>query len=253
LHRLDARFFSGIETAMRLPLKLCLASIVTWTLAACGALPTQNFEHSARATIKRVNIVPIGTPEHTQVRIMNPIGAGFGVVGNLVEARRAVWATQAMETTLAAAHFDFRTSLSNAVTQAVSKVGFTITRVAGTRPEKENGRFLSKYPPLKHIDAYLDVYATYVGFEAPQSSTAFRPRLELSARLVSAQDHQVLFQDRIIYGCAENTDEEAVMVRADDNLSFKDRAALQMDPTRTARALQSAIDAAAWELAKQFM
>jgi hypothetical protein len=75
----------------------------------------------------------------------------------------------------------------------------------------------------------------------------------LSARLVSAKDHQILFQDRIIYGCVENTDEEAVLVRADDNLSFRDRAALQTDPTRTARALQSAIDAAAWELAKQFM
>ena len=184
---------------------------------------------------------------------MNPIGAGFGVVGSLVEARRALWASQAMENTLAAAHFDFRTSLSNAVTQAVSKVGFTITRLAGTRPEKERARFLSKYPQLKHVDAYLDVYATYVGFEAPQSSTAFRPRLELSARLVSAKDHQILFQDRIIYGCVENTDEEAVLVRADDNLSFKDRSALQIDPTRTARALQSAIDATAWELAKQFM
>jgi hypothetical protein len=238
---------------MRVPLKLCLASILTWTLAACGALPAQNFEHSARATIKRVDILPIGAPEHTQVRIMNPIGAGFGVVGTLVEARRAVWASQAMESTLAAAHFDFRTSLSNAVTQAVSKVGFTITRLAGPRAEKEEARFLSKYPQLKRVDAYLDVYATYVGFEAPQSSTAFRPRLELSARLVSAKDHQILFQDRIIYGCVENTDEEAVLVRADDNLGFKDRAALQADPTRTARALQSAIDATAWELAKQFM
>jgi hypothetical protein len=234
-------------------LELCLVSILTGTLTACDTLPTQNFEHSARATIKRVDIVPIGTPEHTQVRIMNPIGAGFGVVGNLVEARRAAWASQAMENTLAAAHFDFRASLSNAVTQAVSKVGFTITRLAGTRPERESGRFLSKYPPLKRVDAYLDVYATYVGFEAPQSSTAFRPRLELSARLVSVKDHQVLFQDRIIYGCVENTDEDAVLVRADDNLSFRDRTALEADPTRTARALQSAIDAAAWELAKQFM
>jgi hypothetical protein len=158
-----------------------------------------------------------------------------------------------MENTLVAAHFDFRASLSNAVTQAVSKVGFTITPLTGTRPEKEHARFLSAYPQLKHVDAYLDVYATYVGFEAPQSSTAFRPRLELSARLVSAKDHQILFQDRIIYGCVENTDEEAVLVRADDNLSFKDRGALQVDPTRTARALQSAIDATAWELAKQFM
>jgi hypothetical protein len=223
-------------------------------LAACGTLPTQNFDHSTRATIKRVDVVPVGTPDHAEARIMNPIGAGFGLVGNFVELRRKAGATQEMENALAAAHFDFRTSLANAVVQAVSKVGFTITRLTGTRPEKEEGRFLSHYPaPSKKVDAFLDVYATYVGFEAPQSSTAYRPRIEISARLVSAKDHRVLFQDRIIYGCVENTDEEAVLVRADDNLSFRNRAAFQADPNRTARALQSAIDATAWELAKQFM
>ena len=34
---------------------------------------------------------------------------------------------------------------------------------------------------------------------------------------------------------------------------FRNRGAFQTDPTKTARALQSAIDATAWELAKQFM
>jgi hypothetical protein len=238
---------------MRFPLKLCSAVALTWTLAACGALPTQNFDHSVRASIKRIEVVPIGTPERTQVRIMNPIGAGFGVVGNLVESRRAAGASQEMENVLAAAHYDFRTSLANSITKAVSKVGFSINRVGGARPDKEHSRFLTKYPHEKKVDAYLDVYATYVGFEAPQSSTAYRPRLELSARLVSAKDNQILFQDRIVYGCSENTDEEAVLVRADDKLSFRNRAALQVDPDRTARALQSAIDATAWELAKQFM
>ncbi len=238
---------------MRFPLKLCLAAVLTWTLAACGSMPTQNFEHSTRATVKRIDVVPIGTPEHTQVRIMNPIGAGFGVVGTFVESRRAAGASQEMESTLAAAHFDFRTSLSNSIAQAIGKVGFTITRLSGQRPEKEHSRFMAKYPAARKVDAYLDVYATYVGFEAPQSSTAYRPRLELAARLVRAKDNQVLFQDRIVYGCAENTDEDAVFVKADDSLSFRSRAALQVDPTKTARALQSAIDATAWELAKQFM
>lgn len=238
---------------MRFPFKLCSAVALTWTLTACGALPTQNFDHSVRASIRRIEVVPIGTPEHTQVRIMNPIGAGFGVVGNLVESRRAAGASQEVENVLAAAHYDFRTSLANSITQAVSKVGFSINRLAGVRPDKEHSRFLTKYPHEKKVDAYLDVYATYVGFEAPQSSTAYRPRLELSARLVSAKDNQILFQDRIVYGCSENTDEEAVLVRADDKLSFRNRAALQVDPDRTARALQSAIDATAWELAKQFM
>jgi hypothetical protein len=238
---------------MRSFLRFLFLLSLSWVLASCGSLPKQNFEHSARASVKRVDLIPIGTPEHTQVRIMNPIGAGFGVVGNFVESRRAAGASQEMESTLAAAHFDFRTSLANAIAMAVSKVGFSINREASDRPAKEQLRFLTKYPQVKKVDAYLDVYATYVGFEAPQSSVAYRPRLELSARLVSAKDHQILFQDRIIYGCVENTDEDAVLVRADDQLSFKSRAALALDPKRTARALQSAIDATAWELAKQFM
>lgn len=241
---------------MRLLPEFLLVSIVIGTLTACGALPTQSFEHSVRASVRRVNIMPIGTPEHAQARIMNPIGAGFGLVGNFVELRRKAGASQEMESALAAAHFDFRTSLANAINQAVSKVGFSITRLTGARPEKEQTKFLASYPaPAKkeRVDAYLDVYASYVGFEAPRSSSAYQPRIEISARLVSAKDHQILFQDRIIYGCVENTDEEAVLVRADDSLKFRDRAAFQADPNRTARALQSAIDATAWELAKQFM
>jgi hypothetical protein len=239
---------------MRVLLQLCLAVVLTGTLAACGSLPAQNFDHSTRATVKRVEIIPIGTPEHAQARIMNPIGAGFGLVGNFVELRRKAGATQEMESALSAAHYDFRASLTNAIAQAVSKVGFTINKLTGARPDKEQGKFLSRYPaPAKKVDAYLDVYASYVGFEAPQSSTAYRPRIEISARLVRAKDHQILFQDRIIYGCVENADEDAVLVRADDNLSFRNRAAFQADPNRTARALQSAIDATAWELAKQFM
>lgn len=238
---------------MRVLLQLCLTSVLTGMLAACGALPTQSFDHSTRVGVKRVSVVAIGTPEHAQARIMNPIGAGFGLVGNFVELRRKAGASQEMEQVLAQAHFDFRSSLANAIVQAVSKVGFSITRSQGARPEKERGKFLSKYPPLKKVDAYLDVYASYLGFEAPQSSTAYRPRIEISARLVSAKDGQILFQDRIIYGCIENVDDDAVLVKADDNLSFRDRAAFQADPNRTARALQSAIDATAWELAKQFM
>src|SRR5215470_20103702 len=118
---------------MRVLLQLCFAFVLTGTLAACGSLPAQSFDHSTRATVKRVEIVPIGTPEHAQARIMNPVGAGFGLVGNFVELRRKAGATQEMENALAAAHFDFRTSLTNAIVQAVGKVGFTITRVTDPR------------------------------------------------------------------------------------------------------------------------
>jgi hypothetical protein len=158
-----------------------------------------------------------------------------------------------MQGVLANARYDFGAALSNSIAAAVSKVGFLTTRLTTPRPPKERSKFLSNYPTMKRIDAYLDVYATYVGFEASQSSTAYRPRIEIAARLVSAKDNRTLFQDRIVYGSAENTDDETVLVKADDNLTFRNRAALQADPTKTARALQSAIDAVSWELAKQFM
>src|ERR1700759_5536994 len=98
---------------MRLPFKLCSAIVLTWTLAACGSLPSQGFDHSVRAIIKRIEVVPIGTPEHVQARIMNPIGAGFGLVGNFVESQRAAGATQVVEGARATAHYDFQTALAN--------------------------------------------------------------------------------------------------------------------------------------------
>src|SRR5215813_7100 len=116
---------------MRVLTRFCLALITAGMLTACGALPTQNFDHAVRATVRRVDVVPVGTPEHAEARIMNPIGAGFGLVGNFVELRRKAGATQEMESALSTAHFDFRTSLANSVAQAISKVGFSITRLSG--------------------------------------------------------------------------------------------------------------------------
>ena len=238
---------------MQPAITLIAATVLSLALAGCGSLPAQRFEHSAGTRIKRICVAPLGTPERAQVQIMNPIGAGFGVVGTFIESRRAAGASQEMEDTLTAARYDFRAALANSVVAALAKDGFAVTRVCGNRSEKERARFLARYPAAKRVDAYLDVYATYVGFEAPQSSTAYRPRLELAARLVSAKDHRTLFQSRIVYAWAENIDEDSLLIPADENPSFRDRAALRANPTRTARALQSAIDAVAWELARQLI
>jgi hypothetical protein len=184
---------------------------------------------------------------------MNPIGAGFGVLGNLIEARRASGAQQEMQAVLAKANYDYSAALTNSVFAAMRKAGFTMVRSSELRPEKERSHFMKSYPDVKRVDAYLDVYADYVGFQALQSSEDYRPHLEISARLVDAHSGRILFQDRIVYGFSVATDEDVVLVRAEENYRFKDRAALQANPVQTARALQGAIEAVSWELAKQFM
>jgi hypothetical protein len=231
---------------------LCLA-LVAAAMAGCHAAPPPlAFEQSARVSLKRICLVPPGVPEHAEVSIMNPIGAGFGVIGSLIETRRAASADAEMADLLSKAHYDFGSALTNAIALATHKAGFAVSRGEEPRPAKERERFLSLYPKRLPVDAYLDVYATYVGFRAPRSSAAYRPRIELVARLVNTRGTTV-FQRRIVYGSAVSEDEDALVVAADDSVTFRDRAALQANPSRTARALQMAIDSISWELARQLM
>jgi hypothetical protein len=234
-------------------LKLAVAMGFALILGACGSLPPESFEQSTRITVRHICLTPLGVPDRPQVTIMNPIGVGFGVLGTLIESRRAAGAQQEMQNALAKAGYNYEAALANSISAAMSKAGFAVTRSPGPRPEKERSRFLSRYPAIKRVDAFLDVYADYVGFQAAQSSADYRPRLEITARLVDVKDGKTLFQDRIVYGAPGSTDEDTILVQADERFRFRDRAALQVDPSTTAQALQAAIDAVAWELAKQFM
>jgi hypothetical protein len=233
--------------------KLAAALGLALILSACGSLPPANFEQASRLDVRRVCLTTPGVPERPQVTIMNPIGAGFGVVGNLIEARRASGAQQEMQAVLAKAGYNYETALKDSVFVAMSKAGFTMIHAPESRPEKERSKFLSGYPTVKRVDAFLDVFADYVGFQAMHSSEDYRPHLEISARLVDAKSGKILYQGRIVYGFSVATDEDAVLVHAENTVRFRDRTALQANPMLTAQALQGAIDAVAWELAKQFM
>jgi hypothetical protein len=236
-------------------LKVAVAMGFALVLSACGSLPPANFEQASRIDVRRVCLTTPGVPDRPQVTIMNPIGAGFGVVGNYIESRRAAGAQQEMQAVLAKASYNYEAALSDSVFVAMSKAGFAMVHSPESRPEKERSRFLEHYPPTaaKRVDAYLDVYAEYIGFQAMRSSEQYWPHLEISARLVEAKSGKILYQGRIVYGFSVATDDDAVLVHAENTFRFRDRAALQANPSDTARALQGAIDAVAWELAKQFM
>src|SRR3569833_152736 len=238
---------------LRMAVKEALAIGLVLLLSACGSLPPEKFEPASRIAVRRVCLTSPGIHDRPQVTIMNPIGAGFGVLWILIEAHRAAGAQQEMQTVLAKANYNYGSALANSVFLAMGKAGFTMVRSPDLRPEKERGRFQESYPQMKRVDAYLDVYADYVGFQALQSSEDYRARLQISARLVDAHNGRVLFQDRIVYGFSVATDEDAVLVRAEDNYRFRDRAVLQANLTFTVCALQNAIEAVSWELAKQFM
>src|ERR1700761_8550793 len=118
-------------------LKVAVAMCLALVLGACGSLPPENFEPASRVAVRRVCLTSPGVPERPQVTIMNPIGAGFGVVGNLIESRRAAGAQQEMQALLAKANYNYETALSNSVFVAMSKAGFTMIHSPEARSEKE--------------------------------------------------------------------------------------------------------------------
>lgn len=227
--------------------------LVAALLTACQAAPPPlAFEHSSRAGVKHVWVLAPGIPEHAEVSILNPIGAGFGVIGSLIETRRTAAANAEMADVLSKAHYNFGACLTDAITVATRRAGFAVSRSEEPRPPKERERFLAQYPKHGSADAYLDVYAPYVGFWTKQSSVAYRARIEIVARLIDSRG-AILFQRRIVYGSPAAEDEDALVIPGDDNAAFRDRDALQQNPSKTARALQTAIDSVAWELARQLM
>src|SRR5579871_2170176 len=103
-----------------------------------------------------------------------------------------------MQAVLAKASYDYESALTSSVFVAMGKAGFTMVHSSESRPEKERSRFLAHYPDGQRVDAFLDVYADYVGFQASQSSEDYRPHLEISARLVDAKTDKILYQGRIV-------------------------------------------------------
>jgi hypothetical protein len=232
--------------------RLAALAVLLVTVSACvSAPPTTSFDKSTHAAVKNIRLMPVGMPEKPQVNIMAPVGANFGLIGAAVEAGRAANASREMTEILAKTSYDYKADIPSSVMTAMSDAGFIVTAGEGVRPEKERFKYLSTYPKEEGVDAYLDVFATYVGFLAAGATTDYRPTVQLSARLVNAADGKTIFQDQIVYGPAMPY-MKAITVTPDDQHKFANRDALQANPEGTTAALKAAVAGAAAELAKQF-
>ncbi len=96
---------------------------------------------------------------------MNPIGVGFGVLGTLIESRRAAGAQQEMQAALAKAGYDYEAALANSISAAMSRAGFAMTRSPGPRPEKERFQVSIALSDDKARRCVSGRLRDYVGFQ----------------------------------------------------------------------------------------
>ncbi len=157
--------------------------------------------------------------------------------------------------TLEKANLDYQTYLPEQIVKSLKTAGFEAQQLPGARDPKSRFKFLTGPTKEPGADAVLDIYAPFLGFIAAGATTDYRPSMLLDAKLIRASDQKVLFADQIYYNnfnrnLAPKAVSRSSPIRA---VSLKDRDELQANPQRTASCLQNAMDAAAKELAKQFL
>lgn len=223
-------------------------------VSACSTFPTQGYNKAATGNPHSIALAPVGMPEKANVRIMAPVGANFGLIGALVEVGRENTAMDEARATLEKANLDYQTYLPEQIVKSLKTAGFEAQQLPGARDPKSRFKFLNGPTKEPGADAVLDIYAPFLGFIAAGATTDYRPSVLLDAKLIRASDQKVLFADQIYYNnFNRNLAPKAVSIEPDPGCVFKDRDELQANPQRTASCLQNAMDAAAKELAKQFL
>ena len=221
-------------------------------LAACQSMPSTTFDPAQRQTVKKVGIAPLGIPDNAEVRILQSVGANFGLIGAIVEESRAANARGELEDVLAKSNYDFKTELVTNTQLAMTGAGFDVVQLTGARPKAHRGKFLKTVPAETGVDAVLDVYVMSLGFFAAGATTDYRPGCHIAARLVDPKTQKVLFQDQVMVGAVMPTNQKAIVLPGDPAATFKDREALQADAPVTRDALKKALDSCVAELGKQF-
>ena len=221
-------------------------------LTACQSMPRTTFDPGLRQTVKKVGIAPLGMPNSAEVRILQPIGANFGLIGALVEETRAANARSELEDVLARVNYDYKLELTTNTILTMTDAGFEAVQLPGARPSSARGKFLKSVPVDPGVDAVLDLYVVSLGFFAAGATTDYRPGCHIAARLVDSKSQKVLFQDQIMYGALVPTNQKAIMVPAHSNRSFSDRDSLQSNPSVTRDAFKKALDACVNAVGRQF-
>jgi hypothetical protein len=231
---------------LRLPCAFAVVSL----LLACESMPTQAYNKAEN--IRVVALAPLGIPPEPDVRILTPIGGNYvPLIGDLIDGTRAANASRELRAVFAETGYDYQLDVRESLALALAGAPFSVSAVAGERPEEEQFTFLGKCPDAPGADGCLDVVFTYVGYMASGPTTDYVPTVHLMARLIRYSDGATLFQDSIEYNPYFET--TAIVVQPSPEYVFKGRKEMQADPHRVTEGLKKAVRAATGELAKQFM
>ena len=241
----------------KLILRALIIAACALILGACVSAPKQQaYNRELNSSIKRIHILPMPN-EKLQLFIFNNPGYNFGIIGALVaegnRTAKQTWVRNAGVT----ANFDYLTTFRGTFEAAMRERGYELIWPASLVESKDSVKrdafgYRKKYASVSDADAQLDLALQFVGYAAagPGDGQPYRPTVNLSVRLLSADGKQVLYADTVRYHNVAS-DQQAIILEPDPDYAYPDFDDLKKAGPVAIDGLKLAVEACATALAKQ--
>jgi hypothetical protein len=234
-----------------------LVLLVTISLSACVTAPKpQAFNREANATLKRVQILPLQVKPVELMMFNNPANS-FGLIGAVIAESSRESKEKWLQKTTAEAKFEHRALFREKFAAAMLERGYELRwpeDFQGESPSADRDAFglRKQYRRVDDVDAQLDIGLMFVGYAAAGAGEAepYRPTVNVSARLVSADGTQVLFSDLFFYHNVTNN-QTAIILEPDPKYAYPKFDDLEAAGTVAIDGLVQAVEQTALAIAKQ--
>ena len=234
-----------------------LVLLVTMGLSACVTAPkSQAFNREANATLKRIQILPLQVKPVELVMFNNPANS-FGLIGAVIAESGRESKEKWLQKASVAAKFEHRVQFREKFAAAMLERGYELhwpEELKGETPSGARDAFglRKQYGRVEAVDAQLDIGLMFVGYAAAGAGAAepYRPTVNVSARLVSADGKQILFSDLVFYHNVTNN-QTAIIIEADPKYAYPKFDDLEAAGSVAIDGLAQAVEQTALALAKQ--
>lgn len=234
---------------------LCVAMLLV--LVGCVSAPVSRpFNREAHADIRQVEVLPMRYSE-IELMILNNPGYSFGLIGAAIAESHRIPKRNWLRENLQSARYDHTEAFRAALVKALEGRGYSVAwaepfmeEKSSRTPRNQNGQ--RKQPGAVAADAQLDVNLGFVGYAAAGAGAdaPYRPTAVASARLLSRDGKNVLFEETLLYNAVFNLGGFPVVIEPDPAYSYPDFDDMEAAPDQVTEGVRNAIKALAAEIAK---
>ena len=228
-------------------------SLLLLALGACVSSPVQQaYNREMNSSIKRIAVLPMPA-QNVRLFVFNNPGYSFGLIGMAIAEANRNGKENWLQKTAADNDFSHSVLFRELFTAAMLERGYELVWQDLDHNNKRDAAGLhKKYSPVTGADAQLDIGLSFVGYAAAGAgkSEPYRPTVNLSARLLSADGKKVLYSDMVLYHNVTNN-RSALILEPDPKYQYPDFDDLEAAGADAIEGLRIAVNQTASALAKQ--